>query len=442
MMDVTRAMISPAGGGPAIPFRETGTVWSRTVAFARHPIAVARQNIEELPFDYPPSLIVSADVALFLVGVAATAQRHSYFPTAVPVLAMLLMFIASPLFCIFGVRPWPWIVACSGMAATALFLIQPVSGDFAPFVLIVCVGEVAAIAPKRASVLFGAVAIAELLAFDMAGNLQWTATGERLEGLPMYILGIALGWLVGVMMQHQRRFLYQEREFQDIRAARAADEERRRIAREVHDVIAHSLSITLLHLTAARHALQTDRDVDDAVEALVDAERLGRQAMADIRRTIGLLDVAPSKQAPEPGVEDIEDLVGDFVRAGLDVRYTGAADLGPVSAAVGLALYRIGQESLANVVKHAPGASTTVELAVDAAAVTLVVNNTLPGGVPPNRGHGMGLSGMAQRAELLGGRITAGPFDDGWSVRAQFPLAGRSGPWCSLLGQTSAREGA
>ncbi|MFQ6395006.1 sensor histidine kinase [Nocardia sp. KC 131] len=441
-MDVTHAMISPGSAGPAIPFRETGTIRSRTLAFMRHPIAVVRQNLEELPFDYPPNVILSADVALFMVGAAATIQRHSYFPTVLPVLAMLLMFMAAPLFCIFGTRPWPAIVGASAMVGTALFLIQPVSGDFAPFVLIVSIGEVAAIAPRRASVVFGVVAILELCAFDMAGHLHWSSTDVRLEGLPMYILGIALGWLVGVMMQYQRRFLYQEREFQEIRSARAADEERRRIAREVHDVIAHSLSITLLHLTAARHALQTDRDVDDAVDALVDAERLGRQAMADIRRIIGLLDAGPSKQAPEPGLEDIGDLVGDFLRAGLDVRYTAAPDLGAVSAAVGLALYRIGQESLANVVKHAPGGSATVRLMVDPATVTLVVNNTLPTGLPQNRGHGMGLSGMGQRAELLGGRITAGPFDDGWSVRAQFPLAGRTGPWCSLIGPAAAREGA
>lgn len=275
----------------------------------------------------------------------------------------------------------------------------------------------------------------QLVAFDAIGHVP--------EGLPTYLVGIAFGWMAGLMLQYQRRFLYQERGYQDIRAAQAADEERHRIAREVHDVIAHSLSVTLLHLTAARHALETDRDVEEAVEALTDAERLGRQAMADIRRTVGLLDARPWKQVPEPGVEDIEDLVGDFVRAGLDVRYDREGDLGAVSPAVGLALYRIGQESLANVVKHAYGASARVRLAVDATVVTLTVDNTVPAGLPAQRGAGMGLSGMRQRAELLGGRMTAGPSGRGWSVRAGIPLApGRGGFSCSVLpGATTGREG-
>lgn len=181
------------------------------------------------------------------------------------------------------------------------------------------------------------------------------------------------------------------------------------------------------------------------MEALTDAERLGRQAMADIRRTVGLLDARPWKQVPEPGVEDITDLVGDFVRAGLDVRYEHDGDLGAVSPAVGLALYRIGQESLANVVKHAHGASASVRLAVDDTMVTLTVHNTLPAGLPPQRGAGMGVSGMRQRAELLGGRMTVGPSDHGWSVRAGIPLApGRGGFSCSILpgAGTTAREGA
>ncbi|MEV6338680.1 histidine kinase [Nocardia vinacea] len=423
-MDVTHAIASSAGAQPAIPFRESGRVRDRFVTFVRNPVAVLRRNLEELPFDYPPSVMISADAALLVVGVGAVVQRHEYFPTALPILALVLVFVSVPLFCFFGVTPSPILLAVSGLVATAIMLTQPVSSDLSPFILVVMVGEVAAIVRKRFSALFAVVAVLELMAFDAAGHLMWSVSGQRLQGLQMYIVGIALGWLVGVMLQYQRKFLYQERQSQQIRAERAADAERSRIAREVHDVIAHSLSITLLHLTAARHALQTDRDVDEAVDALVDAERLGRQAMADIRRTIGLLDTRPSKLVPEPGIRDIDDLVGDFAGAGLDVRYTRTEDLSAVSAAVGLALYRIGQESLANVIKHAPGATATVLLEVDSSVARLIVNNSLPKGLPPDPGGGMGLSGMRQRAELLGGRIKTGPYDDGWTVRAEFPLSG------------------
>ncbi|MGY1895553.1 sensor histidine kinase [Nocardia gipuzkoensis] len=426
---------------PGMP--RAGRVWAsmrrireRCAEFARDPVEAFRRSVEELPYDYPPSIIVSVDVAVFAVAVAAAVQRHSYFPTLLPIIAVLLTCAFGPLHALLGVLPRPLLLGALAMAAEALFLAQPVAADFAPFILVAAAGEIAAIAPKRVSIPVTVAMMLQLVGFDAIGHVP--------EGLPTYLVGIAFGWMAGLMLQYQRRFLYQERGYQDIRAAQAADEERHRIAREVHDVIAHSLSVTLLHLTAARHALQTDRDVDEAVEALTDAERLGRQAMADIRRTVGLLDARPWKQVPEPGVADIEDLIGDFVRAGLDVRYDRDGDLGAVSPAVGLALYRIGQESLANVVKHAHGASARVRLAVDATLVTLTVDNTVPAGLPAQRGAGMGLSGMRQRAELLGGRMTAGPSDRGWSVRAGIPLApGRGGFSCPAPpgAATTGREG-
>ncbi|WP_084495059.1 sensor histidine kinase [Nocardia shimofusensis] len=431
-MDVLQA--TAAGVGPAVPFRSSGSVRDRLAAFVRHPIAVSRRNLEELPFDYPPAVLLCADLAFLVISVIAVVQRHEYFPTLLPLLALVVVHAPVPLFCLLGVTPRPTLLAGGAMVATALFLLQPVPSDFAPFVLVLAVGEVAAIAPKRYSAPFAVLAVAELAVFDLGGRLAWSDSGEPMQGLLMYTAGVALGWMVGVMLRYQRHFLYQERESQSIRAAQAADEERRRIAREVHDVIAHSLSVTLLHLTAARHALQTDRDVDEAVEALVDAERLGRQAMADIRRTVGLLGDRRTSHLPEPGVRDLPDLVADFAKAGLRIDHVRLDEhLDAVSAAVGLALYRIGQESLANVVKHAPDATVAVELRVRAGAATLRVDNTLSGGPAVDRGGGMGLAGMRQRADLLGGELCAGPADEGWSVRARFPLnAGARASACRI----------
>ncbi|WP_225729680.1 MULTISPECIES: sensor histidine kinase [unclassified Nocardia] len=434
-MDMTQAMGGPGRMAAADVFRERGRIRDRLRAFTRNPSVALRLALEELPFDYPPSLILTADAMCALVGIAAAIQRHAYWPTPLPILAVLMLFVSVPLFCLVGIVPHPVLLGVGSLVAAALFLVQPVSADFAPFVLMIGVGEVAAIAPKRVSLVFGVAAIAELIAFAVYGHVLWDTAAVNSEGLSSYCAGVVLGWMVGVMLQFQRRHLYQEREYQQFRANQAADEERHRIAREVHDVIAHSLSITLLHLTAARHTLQTDRDVDEAVDALVDAERLGRQAMSDIRRTVGLLDSRPSKPAPEPGLADFDDLVGDFVRAGLLVDYVCDGETDAVSAALGLALYRIGQESLANVVKHAPGASVRVRLSVDAATARLTVDNTLPGGLPTKIGQGMGLSGMRQRVELLGGRITAGPYDDGWSVRVRFPLAPAKSGACVIFKQ-------
>ncbi|GGN71786.1 sensor histidine kinase [Nocardia rhizosphaerihabitans] len=389
-----------------------------------------RERIESLPYDYPPAVIIGTDLALLVITGAAVIQRHSYFPSPLPLLAMAAAFLPIPLFALFGVKPHPLLLKGSALLSCALFLLQPVSADFAPFVLVLVAGEVAAVASRGITLGFALVAILQLVAFDLAGHVQWGTEGQRLQGLPMYVLGILLGVFVGVMLQYQRRFLYQERENQAIRAGHAADEERRRIAREVHDVIAHSLSITLLHLTAARRALQTDDDVTEAVEALVDAERLGRQAMADIRRTVGMLDTSPALLAPEPSAADIDELVGDYRRAGLVVDYVRTGDLAVIEGTVGHALYRIGQESLANVAKHAPGNAATVRLDVSTDAATLVVTNPLPLGPPPRHDAGMGVRGMRKRTELLGGSITAGAVDDGWTVRARFPL--KSGA-CSTI---------
>lgn len=400
-----------------------------------------RHPLSELPFDYPPSIVVGADMAYLVVGVAACVQRHEYFPTLLPLVALALLFLSFPLFVYFGVVPSPLQLGLSAVAAAALFFVQPVGSDFAPFVLTVAIGEIAAIAPKRMSVVWVLVAVAELIAFAELGALLWDDTRLR-AGVPMYVTGVLFGWLVGVMLQNRRRFLYQEREYQNARAARAAVEERGRIAREVHDVIAHSLSITLLHLTAAGHALVTDRDVDEAVDALTDAERLGRQAMADIRRTVGLLDTRPSMRGAEPGAGDIDALIDEFVHAGLTVRRRITGDLGAVSAALGLALYRIGQESLANIAKHAPGAEADFRLAVGAESVSVRVRNTVPAARPAGTGggSGMGIAGMRERTELFGGRLRAGPDDGGWTVHAEFPLtpamaSGQNGrsrcPWSS-----------
>ncbi|MGY0500842.1 sensor histidine kinase [Nocardia sp. FBN12] len=415
-MDVSHAIPAKAPGRASRRQRLSARVMNGCRQF----MVTVRERIESLPYDYPPAVILAADFALLVVTGAAVIQRHSYFPSVLPLLAMATAFLPVPLFAIFRVKPHPVLLKGSALLSCALFLLQPVTADFAPFVLVIVAGEVAAVATRGWTIGFTLLAILELVAFDLAGNVQWG--DQSLQGLPMYIIGILLGMFVGVMLQYQRRFLYQERENQAIRSGQAADEERRRIAREVHDVIAHSLSITLLHLTAARRALQTDDDPAEAVEALVEAERLGRQAMADIRRTVGMLDAGPAQVAPEPGAADIDELVGDFRRAGLTVDYARTGDLATVSGAIGHALYRIGQESLANVIKHAPGTAASVRLDVTAEVATLVVSNPLPLGPAPRRDTGMGVRGMRKRTELLGGKITVGNGDDGWTVRVGFPL--------------------
>src|SRR6266545_3111459 len=294
---------------------------------------------------------------------------------------------------------------------------------------------------------------------DLLGLIAILSWGYCLFGsppvLPFGIIVIGVGWDIGFIFQSQMKMLDHERTTAAARAERAAAEERQRISREVHDVVAHSLSITMLHLTAARHSLEDgDTDVAEAVEALRDAEQLGRQAMTDIRRTVGLLDGGGGTQ-PMPGVPEIAELVDDFRNAGMEVAYELRGDPAVVPQSAGLSLYRIAQESLSNVAKHAHGAHVRAWLDLDGRPPRFTVWNSLPDRTAADRRdrHGSGLNGMRERSELMGGRFTAGlsavpvgaprnapgGFDSaaggsGWLVEVEFPVWQRSGPTCSASG--------
>jgi signal transduction histidine kinase len=213
------------------------------------------------------------------------------------------------------------------------------------------------------------------------------------------------------------------KEAQSELTAKAATDERQRIAREVHDVIAHSMSVTMLHVTAARMALLRQRS-SDALEALQEAEEQGRRSLNEIRRTVGLLGTDEGAKAPpQPTANDLPTLVADFRSAGLDVDLSMRGDVQELPAAAGLNLYRIVQESLTNVVKHAPGAKATVELDLTTDDIRLRVHNDLGNGSTPTpvSGNGLGMRGMAERAAILGGRVDARVGESGWTVHLVAP---------------------
>jgi signal transduction histidine kinase len=389
-----------------------------------------RRRGELIPVGITWTSFIAVDVTEVGAWVIAILQRPS---AGLPMSLAALAVSVSPtlLFFFFNMKLSPALMWATWSTATAIMLFAtptPVHADFAPALLVLMVLSVATLSSVAGGLLATASAAALLLAASAL---------HRLDAVALYLGFVGAGWLLGYIMRSQRLLLAEQIEAQKILAEHAAADERRRIAREVHDVIAHSLSITLLHVTGARRVLQQDRDVDDAVEALEQAERLGRQAMADIRRTVGLLDDSPMKIAPEPGVDDIRVLVGDYERAGLAVTLLADGPAPPVSAAVGHALYRITQESLANIAKHAPDSKSTVALSVSGTSASLVVDNRLPAEVAAAPcAEGRGVSGMRQRVELLGGAIDVGPTRDGWSVRAEIPLeegdSGWRAPWCKL----------
>jgi signal transduction histidine kinase len=406
--------------------------WLMLRAATSHVRERLRQRGELIPVGLTWSSFIAVDATVVLGGIIMVLQR----PLAdLPVALVAFAIAVSPMLTFFflNMKISPALTWLTWTAATALMLFAtptPIRADFAPALVVLSVLVVGTLASVLAGFLAAASAVALLLA---------AAALHRVDAVVLYLGFVAAGWLLGYLMRSQRLLLADHIEAQAALAEHAAADERRRIAREVHDVIAHSLSVTLLHVTGARRALQQDRDVDDAVEALEQAEQLGRQAMADIRRTVGLLDSGPKKASqftPEPGVEDISILVRDFDRAGLPVALRVQGATGRVSAGVGLALYRITQESLANIAKHAPDSTSQVLLDISPTSVRLAVSNRLSAAVAAQSPDGRGLRGMRQRVELLGGTINVGPTGDGWSVCAEIPLqdsdAGRHPPWCKL----------
>jgi len=206
----------------------------------------------------------------------------------------------------------------------------------------------------------------------------------------------------------------------------AAEQERARIARDIHDVAAHSLAVTMLHLTGARLLAERSGGDSGVVEALVEAESAGREAMMEIRQVMGLLPGAPPPQpgsASASGDPDVLSLVDIYRTAGCTVELDVEGDVACLPPLIGLTVYRVVREGLANAARHAPGARVAVRLTVGR---TTRVTVTDDGGTGPvlSAGGGFGLAAMRARVEALGGTVEAGPESPGWRLEATLPAAG------------------
>ncbi|WP_414721616.1 sensor histidine kinase [Streptomyces sp. LMG1-1-1.1] len=227
----------------------------------------------------------------------------------------------------------------------------------------------------------------------------------------------------------QRRLVEQETISEAERARRTLLEERARIARELHDVVAHHMSVITVQADSAPYRIPGLPDA--AREEFTSIAASARESLAEMRRLLSVLrsDGSEGERAPQPGLDRVQQLVEATVRAGVPAELRLAADLGDVPQAVDLSAYRIVQEALANVVRHAPGASTRVSVrAEDGWLTVLVVNGpATEAGSAVERGAagtGHGLVGMRERVRLTGGSLDTGPLPDGgFRVAARLPLA-------------------
>ena len=230
---------------------------------------------------------------------------------------------------------------------------------------------------------------------------------------------------IGSRWRTQRALAAQTERAELERAQRAVLEERARIARELHDVVAHHMSLIAVRAESAPYRLS---DLPESARAEFGSlSGVAREALAEMRRLLGVLrHDQPAGLAPQPRLSDLPALVETARRAGVAVELSAPPALNQVPSGVALCAYRIVQESLSNASQHAPGAAVTVSVSHDADAVLQRVANGPGGPADPfgkEHGPGHGLTGMRERVTLLGGSLSAGPAPDGgYLVSAVLPL--------------------
>jgi signal transduction histidine kinase len=306
------------------------------------------------------------------------------------------------------------------------------SESFPPVLaLVVAVYSVAAFCDRRHALLGGAVGVAGLLVMEFTDPL-FTHPVDVLADLPSDVF-LVVGWVIGRYLRARRSMtdrwqqeatrLAEERE---IRARAAVAEERARIARELHDIVAHTLGTIVLQAGAAD--TRFDREPERARAALRTIEATGREALGEMRRLLGLLrdpDVETA-WAPQPGVRDTDALVERVRSVGQPVELCVEGEPVALPPGLGLAVYRVVQEALTNVVKHAAGASAQVRLRFAREELAVSVIDT--GAAAPRSfddGSGQGLVGMRERVSVFGGELCTGARPEGgFLVEARFPLTG------------------
>jgi len=362
--------------------------------------------------------IVSAAAAGVVAAMSLFDLDEIFLRDIVSVVAAIGVYLVYGAFSRFP--PWaPFAVAV--VAATAMNTPE-LRTEGALFFVVLALAHLALTEPRRPIVFVcGVTAVAVPAIVAALRGTDW--------GWQYWMMGFAFGWGFGELGYRFRLARDELASARAVIADQAALDERQRIARDVHDVLGHSLTIVMLQLTAARHLLR--RDPDEADAALADAERVGRDSLNQVRRTVGMLRVGTEDRVsstddrggPSPTLEDLDQLLADYRSAGISVRAEVGGPIASLDASRSVAGYRIVQEAMANVSKHSPLAETVVTINVDDAhgACRILVDNHGGGQPAPGSSGGFGLVGMRERARSVGGTVHAGPVGDGWRVSADLP---------------------
>jgi len=364
---------------------------------------------------------VLIDIGLFLLVLAPTtawANRSTMLAYAIPLgLAQSLPLLVR--------RRYPLTVFGLVVAAALFFELR--YDSLPPFASALAMYTVAShVVDRRSSLHAGLLGLIVLSTSPLFLHGQ---SDERIGHLVIvHLVGFTGAWIVGDNVRARRAYLREleerterlERERQES-ALRATREEQERIARELHDVIAHSVSVMVVQAAAANDVFE--RQPERAREALSSIEESGRSALTELRRLLGIVRTDdPGSREPQPGLAALESLVEQVRATGLEVELELETSLGELPAGVGLSAYRIVQEALTNTLKHARASRARVQIARRGQELAIEVsdNGSGPGEAA---GNGHGLIGMRERVALLGGELEAGAqAGGGFAVKVRLPI--------------------
>jgi signal transduction histidine kinase len=369
------------------------------------------------PSERTQDIALAAAFAVPAIGTAIPEAVHDHHPgqVAIAVVAVLAVLVR---------RRWPFLALAA--AAIGAIVANPDGG--AALAVLLVLYTIASTRPWRTTAAVGVVLVAGD-AFDAVADGHSISVGDMVAFAVQCAAVIALGLFFAgrratlAALRERAERMDRERE---LLADRAVAEERVRIAQELHDVVAHNVSLIVVKAQALGATVTDDR-VAEATDGIAD---LGRQAMAEMHRTLKLLRTAGddgAERAPQPGLANLDRLLEQSRAAGLDVRLAVEGEPRELSQSLDLSAFRIVQEALTNVLKHAGPARASVTVGYRPQALELTVVDSgddaageRPAGVP----GGHGLVGMHERAAMFGGTLTARPrAGRGFEVNAVLPYS-------------------
>jgi signal transduction histidine kinase len=325
------------------------------------------------------------------------------------------------------VKRWPPWLPVAVATAAAVATTAAGTPDFLIFPALVVAAAAFSTRSERTLAVAAAMAVSGvLLAGHLAFSLHARSGWADLAVVPWIAAAVAFGQAARGAKAHQVMLVERARRAEEGReheARRRVQQERLRIARELHDAVGHHVALISVQAGAMGYLLDTDPA--KARESLAHIQQASEAALEELRLTVGLLRQPGEQEPVEPagGLARLDELIASFGATGLDVTCHVTGQVRPLPEATDLTAYRVIQESLTNTAKHAAGATATIRLAFRTGVLALAVEDDGPptaGGAEPTAGHG--IIGMRERAVAVGGWLTAGPHDGGgFQVRAELP---------------------